>query len=204
MASHAKGKVSSAELRQRYRLPIFCCSAVDFQKLSGARLYDGAPNVWDDAEDTQIPSLQRFFHECVLKKRFDRAHASMTALVNFCDNIERSVSVFVSVAVVVQVLSVCAFLPSNSLRTGVCLTEDIFIPVWPVMPTDQTFSLFYFSFLAPEMHVENGVVDKAAIRACARQSFDKLELQLNAAIEKQCQELSGKMEVNHCIKYTVI
>ena len=109
MASHAKGKVSSAELRQRYRLPIFCCSAVDFQKLSGARLYDGAPNVWDDAEDTHIPSLQRFFHECVLKKRFDRAHASMTALVNFCDNIERSVSVFVSVAVVVQVLSVWVF-----------------------------------------------------------------------------------------------
>jgi len=54
------------------------------------------------------------------------------------------------------------------------------------------------------MDVGNGVVDKAAIRACARQSFDKLELQLNAAIEKQCQELSGKMEVNHCIKYTVI
>lgn len=54
------------------------------------------------------------------------------------------------------------------------------------------------------MDVGNGVVDKAAIRACARQSFDKLEPQLNAAIEKQCQELSGKMEVNHCIKYTVI
>ena len=54
------------------------------------------------------------------------------------------------------------------------------------------------------MDAGNGVVDKAAIRACARQSFDKLELQLNAAIEKQCQELSGKMEVNHCIKYSEV
>ena len=88
MAQHAKDKGSGAELRERYKLPVFCVSAVDYQKLSGARLYDGAPNVWDDAEDTEIPSLQRFLHENVLRKRFDRAHATMTALVNFCDNLE--------------------------------------------------------------------------------------------------------------------
>lgn len=89
MARHGgKAAETSAELRSRYQLPVFCVSAVDFQKLNGSRLYDGAPNVWDDIEDTQIPSVQRFLHELVLKKRFDRAHASVTALVNFCDSIE--------------------------------------------------------------------------------------------------------------------
>ena len=80
--------VNMQELCERYRLPVFCVSAVDFQKLSGSRLSDGAPNVWEDVEDTEIPSLQRFFHENVLQKRFSRAHASMTALVNFCDMLE--------------------------------------------------------------------------------------------------------------------
>ena len=37
---------------------------------------------------TEIPSLQRFLHECVLSKRFARASASMTNLVNFCDMLE--------------------------------------------------------------------------------------------------------------------
>lgn len=32
------------------------------------RLHDGDPNVWDDIEDTEIPSVQRFLHELVLKK----------------------------------------------------------------------------------------------------------------------------------------
>jgi hypothetical protein len=41
-------------VRERYDLPVFCVSSIDFQKLAGLRRGDGAAAVWRDAAGTEV------------------------------------------------------------------------------------------------------------------------------------------------------
>jgi len=86
---------------------------------------------------TEIPSLQRFLHECVLSKRFARASASMTNLVNFCDMLESflapdthmgqvSLSLSLSLSLVSVSVSVCV---SISLSVSVTVTVSSSAPI---------------------------------------------------------------------------
>jgi hypothetical protein len=59
-------------LAAAHQLPVFTVSSVDFQKLSGVRRNDGPPDVWSEAEATELPALRRFVHEATLRRR--RAH----------------------------------------------------------------------------------------------------------------------------------
>jgi hypothetical protein len=76
-----------AALRARFSLPVFTVSAIDFQKLSGARTADGPPEVWADAEATEVPALRRFIREATLRRRKATIGRHADALVAFADSI---------------------------------------------------------------------------------------------------------------------
>jgi len=69
MAAAAGDRVDRDELRQKYSLPVFTVSAVDYQILTGARTADGEPAVWSEPERTEMPALQRFVREATLRRR---------------------------------------------------------------------------------------------------------------------------------------
>ena len=67
----AAGQVDEAELRNKYSLPIFTVSSMDFQKLAGLRdtQLDGPAIVWDNVEDTGILALRRHIHKSSMNAR---------------------------------------------------------------------------------------------------------------------------------------
>jgi hypothetical protein len=68
-----------------HQLPVFTVSSVDFQKLSGVRRHDGPPDVWSDAEATELPALRRFVHEATLRRRRLHIVKHTDALCAFAD-----------------------------------------------------------------------------------------------------------------------
>lgn len=61
--------LSRDELSQRYSLPVFTVSSSDFMKLAGIRTTDGAAQVWEDVEGTEIPELRRYIHSNTMARR---------------------------------------------------------------------------------------------------------------------------------------
>ena len=57
------------ELSRRYSLPVFTVSSSDFMKLAGIRTADGAAQVWEDVEGTEIPALRRYIHSSTMVRR---------------------------------------------------------------------------------------------------------------------------------------
>ena len=87
-----------AALEQRFRLPCFCVSAIEHQKISGVRTVDGPSVVWQTAADTQIPALRAHVHRATLAQArqsplpsFDSSQSSSTCssspLVFGCSNV---------------------------------------------------------------------------------------------------------------------
>jgi len=50
-----------------FEFAVLACSAVDCQKLEGARTQDGPPKIWDDARKTQVPALRRLLRGAALR-----------------------------------------------------------------------------------------------------------------------------------------
>jgi hypothetical protein len=87
--SRAAGEadVDPAAHRAKYELPVFCVSAVDFQKVSGLRRGDGAPAVCREAAGTEIPALRRFVHERTLGRRRVTIRRHVEELMRFGDQV---------------------------------------------------------------------------------------------------------------------
>ena len=67
---HAEGGEAPdarADIARKYTLPVFTCSAVEYQKLQRLRLDDGTAQVFQDVEDTGLPALSRFIHSNILR-----------------------------------------------------------------------------------------------------------------------------------------
>jgi hypothetical protein len=56
---------------------VFTVSAVDFQKLTGARPHDGPPNVWGDVGGTEVPALRQFVYQATLQRRRKKMQAQV-------------------------------------------------------------------------------------------------------------------------------
>ena len=80
--------VDRASLAAKFKLPVFCISSMDYQKLTKARTRDGPPEVWQDIEQTELPSLQRFVHSATLQRRAATIRKHVEALVSFTDGVE--------------------------------------------------------------------------------------------------------------------
>jgi hypothetical protein len=51
--------------RDAFQFAAFTVSAVDFQKLTGIRVSDGAPKAFTTVKDTEVPALRSFVHRTV-------------------------------------------------------------------------------------------------------------------------------------------
>lgn len=85
MATAAGDTVDRGEYAQKFKLPVFTVSSMDFQKISGLRSdEDGGPDVWMNARGTQIPKLRSHIlatTNSLRGKRIARQGASLKRLL---------------------------------------------------------------------------------------------------------------------------
>eukprot|EP00301_Raphidiophrys_heterophryoidea_P005572 c12327_g1_i3.p1 GENE.c12327_g1_i3~~c12327_g1_i3.p1 ORF type:complete len:851 (-),score=232.50 c12327_g1_i3:423-2975(-) len=74
---------SREELEIRFRLPTFCVSSLDYQKLASIRKLDGNASVWQHVQDTQLPGLIQHVHYDTLATRRRIVRARVDALMQF-------------------------------------------------------------------------------------------------------------------------
>ena len=88
MAERAGDTVDRASFAQRFKLPTFCVSSMDYQLLSGLRsAADGAASAFADTADTQIPALQRHVLAATLSQRTRKIRRHADQLQQFGDSL---------------------------------------------------------------------------------------------------------------------
>ncbi|KAJ1455279.1 hypothetical protein M885DRAFT_520603 [Pelagophyceae sp. CCMP2097] len=94
---------SRLELEAKFKMPVYCLSSVDYQKLTGARDDEAgveqdddvsmAPQTtFADAAETEIPALSKFIHEATLGLRSKRVALSTRQLLAFAEALEAVVN----------------------------------------------------------------------------------------------------------------
>jgi len=86
MARAAGDAFDAEEARSRFRLPVFCVSAVDFLKLTGVLATDGEPRAFSRGAHTQVPALQQFVHETTLRRRYANVRAATEGLAQWFES----------------------------------------------------------------------------------------------------------------------
>ena len=59
MQKLAPERMQPHEVRERYKLPVFCVSSFEYQQFIGVRKFDGEPKTFQSAEATEIPLLMK-------------------------------------------------------------------------------------------------------------------------------------------------
>eukprot|EP01047_Picozoa_sp_COSAG01_P072502 COSAG01_NODE_11546_length_1906_cov_185.612064_1_plen_390_part_00 len=83
MARAAGDVPDRTSLQSRFNLPVFCVSAIEYQKLAGVRTADGPAEVWRTAADTQIPALRAHVHRATLSQRAKIVRRQAESLIQY-------------------------------------------------------------------------------------------------------------------------